>query len=89
MARYCDADISRYFRGDAAFANPYIYTFLEQEDYLYAIRLPANQNLQRALEHLLTRPVGRPSRAPKRTYESFTYQVKSWDTARRVVAKVE
>ncbi|MDP7638479.1 MAG: transposase, partial [Candidatus Hydrogenedentes bacterium] len=52
-------------------------------------RLPANQNLQRAIEHLLTRPVGRPSRAPKRIYESFTYQAKSWDQARRVVAKVE
>ena len=33
--------------------------------------------------------MGRPSRAPKRIYESFTYQAKSWDTARRVVAKVE
>jgi hypothetical protein len=89
VARYRDANIRRFFRGDAAFANPDIYSFLEEEGYLYAIRLPANQNLQRAIEHLLTRPVGRPSRAPKRIYESFTYQAKSWDTARRVVAKVE
>lgn len=89
VARYRDANIRRFFRGDAAFANPDIYTFLEEEDYRYAIRLPANQNLQRAIEHLLTRPVGRPSRVPKRIYESFTYQAKSWDTARRVVAKVE
>jgi len=89
VARYRDANIRRFFRGDAAFANPDIYTFLEEEDYFYAIRLPANQNLQRAIEHLLTRPVGRPSRAPKRIYESFTYQAKSWETARRVVAKVE
>jgi hypothetical protein len=89
VARYRDANIRRFFRGDAAFANPDIYSFLEKEDYRYAIRLPANQNLQRAIEHLLTRPVGRPSRAPKRIYESFTYQAKSWDTARRVVAKVE
>ena len=89
VARYRDANIGRFFRGDAAFANPEIYTLLEKEDYLYAICLPANQNLQRAIEHLLTRPVGRPSRAPKRIYESFTYQAKSWDTARRVMAKVE
>ena len=82
-------DIRRFFRGDAAFANPNLYTFLEEEDFLYAIRLPGNQNLQRAIEHLLTRPIGRPSRAPKVFYESFTYQAKSWDTARRVVAKVE
>ena len=46
-------------------------------------------NLQRAIEHLLTRPVGRPSKAPKVFYESFTYQAKSWGQARRVVAKVE
>jgi hypothetical protein len=89
VARYRDADIRRFFRGDAAFANPDIYTFLEKEDYLYAIRLPANQNLQRAIEHLLTCPVGRPSKAPKVFYDSFLYQAKSWDQARRVVAKVE
>ena len=89
VARYRDADIPRFFRGDAAFANRDIYTFLEEEDYLYAIRLPANQNLQRAIEHLLTRPVGRPSRLPKVFYESFIYQAKSWDIAPRVVAKVE
>ncbi len=45
MARYRDANIRRFFRGDAAFANPDIYSFLEEEDYRYAIRLPANQNL--------------------------------------------
>ena len=40
-------------------------------------------------KHLLTRPVGRPSKAPKVFYESFTYQTKSWDQARGVVANVE
>jgi len=89
VARYRDADIRRFFRGDAAFASPDIYTFLEEEDYLYAIRLPANQNLQRAIEHLLTRPVGRPSHKPKVLYESFFYQAKSWNQTRRVVAKME
>jgi len=89
VARYRDADIRRFFRGDAAFANPDIYTFLEKEDYLYAIRLPGNQNLQRMIEHLLTRPVGRPSHKPKVLYESSSYQAKSWDQTRRVVAKVE
>jgi len=89
VTRYCDADIRRFFRGDAAFANPELYGLLEAEDYRYAIRLPANQNLQRAIEHLLARPVGRPSKAPKVFYESFMYQANSWDQARRVVAKVE
>jgi hypothetical protein len=36
----------RYFRGDAAFANPEIYEFLEAEGYGYAIRLPTNPVLQ-------------------------------------------
>ena len=89
MARYREGNIRRFFRGDAAFANPNLYTFLEEEDFLYAIRLPGNQNLQRAIDHLLTRPVGRPSHRPKVLYENFTYQAKSWDQARRVVAKVE
>jgi len=66
-----------------------VYTFLEEEGYLYAIRLPGNPNLQRAIDHLLTRPAGRPSKVPKVFHDSFSYQAKSWDQARRVVAKVE
>ena len=45
VARYRDENIRRFFCGDAAFANPDIYSFLEEEGYLYAIHLPANQNL--------------------------------------------
>ena len=36
------------FRGDAAFAQPNMYEFLEAEGIDYAIRLPANQVLQGA-----------------------------------------
>ncbi len=89
VARYRNEKLRRFFRGDAAFANPDIYTFLEQERYLYAIRLPANRVLQREIEHLLTRPVGRPPKKPIIWYESFSYRAESWDRARRVVAKVE
>jgi hypothetical protein len=49
------------FRGDAAFAKPEIYEALEAREVRYAIRLPANDNLQRKITELLTRPVGRPS----------------------------
>ena len=35
----------RFFRGDAAFAKPGLYEFLEAEGYQYAIRLPANDVL--------------------------------------------
>ena len=46
VERYQECDLRRYFRGDAAFASPDIYEFLESEDFLYAIRLPKNQVLQ-------------------------------------------
>ena len=60
VARYRDLDIRKYFRGDAAFAIPELYVFLEAEGYLYAIRLKSNPVLERHIQHLLTRPVGRP-----------------------------
>jgi|TARA_B100000315_G_C14543155_1_gene571930 hypothetical protein len=89
VARYRDRMLKRHFRGDAAFANPEIYEFLESERFLYAIRLPANNILYREIEHLMKRPVGRPSFRPKVFYHSFLYQAKSWNQARRVIAKVE
>ena len=89
VARYKERDLRRYFRGDAAFASPDIYEFLEDEGLLYAIRLPKNQVLQESISHLLTRPVGRPPNHVRRYYASFSYQAGSWDRKRRVVAKVE
>jgi len=77
------------FRADAAFAKPEIYEALEERGVKYAIRLPANDNLQRDIEELLTRPVGRPSHKPIVWYKGFLYQAASWKTARRVVVKVE
>ena len=55
----------------------------------YAIRLPANEVLERRIEDLLTRPRGRPSHAPLVRYRSFEYQAVSWSRPRRVIAKVE
>ncbi|MDP6736548.1 MAG: IS1380 family transposase [Nitrospinaceae bacterium] len=89
IERYRDKDIRRYFRGDAAFANPDIYRLLEKENYFYAIRLKGNKILQGHIAHLLTRPVGRPPKKPVVQYHSFRYQAASWDIARRVVAKIE
>jgi hypothetical protein len=77
------------FRADAAFAKPELYEALEERDVKYAIRLPANDNLQRKITELLTRPVGRPSHQPVVRYKSFLYQAASWTMVRRVVAKVE
>ena len=79
----------RYFRADAAFASPEVYEYLEAEGFLYAIRLPSNQLLQKRISHLLTRPVGRPPKSVRRYYVSFDYRAQSWDRDRRVVAKIE
>jgi Transposase DDE domain group 1 len=89
IERYRHRDIPKYFRGDAGFADPVLYGALEEAGYRYVIRLKANAVLEREIEHLLKRPVGRPSRKPKVFYHSFQYQAKSWDQPRRVVAKVE
>ena len=77
------------FRADAAFAKPEIYEALEERGVKYAIRIPANDSLERDVAELLTRPAGRPSHKPVVRYKSFLYQADSWKKARRVVAKVE
>ena len=89
VARYRGTVKRRYFRGDAAFANPEIYEFLEAEGYGYAIRLPTNSVLQDKIGHLLKRSVGRPPQKVRRRYTSFNYRAQSWNKSRHVVAKVE
>jgi hypothetical protein len=89
VARYRDTVKRLYFRGDAAFANPDLYEFLEAEGMGYAIRLPANPILQSKIGYLLKRPVGRPPHELRRYFASFSYQAQSWRKPRRVVAKVE
>jgi hypothetical protein len=89
VERYRERTLRRYFRGDAAFALPDLYEFLEAENYKYVIRLKANKVLQDRIGHLLTRPVGRPPNHVRRYYANFSYQAKSWARKRRVVAKVE
>ena len=87
--RHKERKVRLYFRGDAAFASPDIYKFLETEGFLYAIRLKANAVLQKCIAHLLTRTAGRPPNHVLRYYASFSYQAGSWNKKRRVVAKVE
>jgi hypothetical protein len=89
VARYRGKDLRRFFRGDAAFARPKLYEYLEAEGYLYTIRLPGNDVLHREIEPLLTRPPGRPPNKPIVWYHDFTYQAGSWNKPRRVIAKIE
>ena len=73
----------------AAFARPAIYEGLEQHDVASAIRMPANKNLELAIEDIVFRPPGRSSCKLLVRYKSFRYQAKSWTTPRWLVAKVE
>jgi hypothetical protein len=82
--------VRRYFRADAAFAKPDVYEYLEESRFLYAIRIPGNEVLDREIWHLLKRPTGLPVEGkPIVWYDDFRYQAGSWDRSRRVVAKVE
>jgi hypothetical protein len=89
IARYRGGVKRLYFRGDAAFANPEIYEFLEAEGIGYTIRLPANRILQDKIGYLLKRPVGRPPHEVRRYFAGFGYKAQSWNKRRHVVAKVE
>jgi len=89
VERYKERKVRLYFRGDAAFASPDIYDYLETEGMLYAIRIKANTVLQESIAHLLRRPVGRPPNHVRRYHASFSYRAGSWARKRRIVAKVE
>ena len=68
IERYRHLDIPKFFRGDAAFALPKLMRLLEDEGYQYAVRIKANAVLELEIEHLLTRPVGRPSHTVSYTH---------------------
>ena len=89
VERYLKLAVRLLFRADAAFAKPEIYEYLETKHIGYAIRLPANEVLQKEIAHLLVRPTEGPSQKPIVSYHDFVYQAQSWNVPRRVVAKVE
>jgi hypothetical protein len=88
VVRYRDKAIRKFFRGDAAFARPDVYEFLEADRYGYVIRLPANARLYREVKNLIQSPPEPPVEEPVVYYASFSYQADSWDRPRRVIAKV-
>jgi len=89
IKRYQKKGLRLLFRGDAAFAKPELYEYLEEEKMGYAIRLPSNQVIEEQIQPLLERPTEWPSREPIVSYHDFAYQAQSWRLPRRVVAKVE
>jgi hypothetical protein len=66
VARYRRMVQRLYFLGDAAFANPEMYEFLEAEGAGYTIRLPTNSVLQVKIDYLPKRPIGRPQHEVRR-----------------------
>jgi hypothetical protein len=72
------------FRADAAFAKPEVHEALQERGVKYAIRIPANENLERDTAGLLARPVGWPSHTPVVWYKRSLYHAVSCKTARRV-----
>lgn len=62
-------------RTDAAFAKPEVYEALEERSVKCAIRIPANDSLERDISELQTRPVGRPSHRPVVWHKTFLYPV--------------
>jgi Transposase DDE domain group 1 len=87
--RYWRKGMRQLFRGDAAFAKPELYQFLEARGVGYAIRLPSNGILEGNIAHLLKRPQGEQPARPVVHYHEFAYQAGSWDRPGRVVAKLE
>ena len=81
--RYKERKVRLYFRGDAAFASPEIYEYLEAEGLLYVIRLKANARL----------PICLPTcRSPARPCSPFPRQLQLQEdrgTRSAGVAKVE
>jgi hypothetical protein len=66
---------------------PEIYEALEERGVKYAIRIPANDSLERNIAELLNLPVGRPSHKPVVWYKCLLYQAASWKRARRVLPR--
>ena len=89
VTRYAESGLRTQFRGDAGFARPEIYEYLEEHDFLYAIRSPANAVLGREIEPHLRRPETLQPAQPVVTYHDFAYQAGTWDRPRRVESKVE
>jgi hypothetical protein len=73
---------------DEAFALPTIYEMLEGRGVQYAIHVPGNDVLERAIEHLLVRPAAGQLRSAG-SVPSVQYQVVSWDRPRRAIAEIE
>jgi hypothetical protein len=89
VKRYAKSGLRKQFRGDGGLARPEIYEYLEEHNFLYAIRLPSNAVLERLIEPHLDRPEAPEPGAPVVSYHDLLYQAGTGDRPRRVVSKLE
>jgi hypothetical protein len=72
-----------------AFARPKVYEALEERGVKYAIRIPANDSLERDIAQLLPRSVGRPSQKQVVEYKGFlTTTVRAKQMNQQLIARV-
>jgi len=86
---YVAKEINAKLRGDAAFADPKLFTLCEELGVKYTIRIKGNNRLAEAVADFLSRPVGKDRTKVITVYKDFFYQAESWDKPRRIVAKIE
>ena len=76
-------------RADAAFGIPKLYELCEDLGVDYVIRLKENNSLAEGVSELLKKPGEENKDRYITLYKDIVYQAKSWDKARRVIAKIE
>lgn len=87
--RFPDARIL--VRLDGGFAEPELFTFLDEVDVDYVVGLPKNDVLERraALDMLTARALSLASGQTEHVYAELTYGAGTWDRERRVILKAE
>jgi len=73
---YINQSLDIFIRGDAAFAKPEFYEYVEARNINYVCRLIANPNLEDAIDDLFTRPSGKLSYGPKYSIEVFIIRLR-------------
>ena len=86
---YVEKEFKVTLRADAAFGIPKLYELCEELGVDYVIRLKENNCLAEGVSELLIKPVEEIKDRYITLYKDIVYQAKSWDKARRVIAKIE
>ena len=89
--RVARPDIQIHVRGDSGFGLPMMYKVCEDHHLTYTFGIATNKRLKPLAEPLLQRAVQRykDTGQKQRLFTYFSYQAKSWERPRTVVAKAE